>query len=408
MSTRASKRAETKAARAANRKLPRRARQTRFNATIGFALVFMVLFGLVFAYTKHIPFTSRGYELKAVFANAATLRVDSPVRIAGVNVGKILSVDPHGEDAVATFTVSGEGQPVHADAQATIRPRLFLEGNFFIDLNPGSPSAADLGSGDTIPVTQTATAVQLDQLLTALQKPERWSLQRLLEGYGTALTHKPTAAEDKTQDPQVQGVTAAAALNDSFRYGGPAGKNGAIVAEALQGTQEHDLSRLIDAQASVFGTLVTRETQLQDLISNFATFSGALGVGVLQPRHDDPGARANARAGNADARPPERHLPGVAGVRRRDPPGNRAAPAHDQRRPALAAPSAPAPARLGARRPREGTPQGRGAQRGRCRRPECVPAAARPHQPLRFPDPRPHRQRRAERSEVRHRPAELP
>jgi phospholipid/cholesterol/gamma-HCH transport system substrate-binding protein len=271
-----SRRADRRALRAEQKRLPHRARTPRHNAAIGLALVVLIAFGLVVGYTKHIPFTSRGYELKAVFANTATLRKDSPIRIAGVNVGKVLSVASKGQDAEVTFTVSDMGQPVHSDAQATIRPRLFLEGNFFIDLTPGSPSEPDLPSGGVIPVTNTATAVQLDQLLTALQAPERLNLQRLLEGYGTALTHKPTKAEDRTQDPLVQGVSAAAALNDSFRYGARAGRGTAITGEAFQGTAPHDLSGLIAAQSRIFGTLLGRESQLQDLITNFNTFAGSL------------------------------------------------------------------------------------------------------------------------------------
>ena len=53
--------------------------------------------------------------------------------------------------AEATFTVDDEGLPIHKDATVTIRPRLFLEGNFFLDLQPGSPSAPDLSSGDDDP-----------------------------------------------------------------------------------------------------------------------------------------------------------------------------------------------------------------------------------------------------------------
>src|SRR5205085_1354337 len=119
--------------------------------------------------------------------------------------------------------VDDQGLPLHTDAQVQIRPRLFLEGNFFLDLQPGSPSAPELPDGGTIPITQTATAVQLDEVLTALQKPARRGLQRLLEGYGTGLTYQPTAADDADQDPIVQGETAAKSLNDAFKYGGPAG-----------------------------------------------------------------------------------------------------------------------------------------------------------------------------------------
>ena len=91
--------------------------------------------------------------------------------------------------------------PIHTDAEVEIRPRLFLEGNFFVDLSPGSPSAPELASGEDIPITQTATAVQLDEVLTALQAPQRRGLQRLLEGYGTALTYEPTAIGRRRPGP---------------------------------------------------------------------------------------------------------------------------------------------------------------------------------------------------------------
>lgn len=228
------------------------------------------------AYTKEIPFTADGYQLHATFENAATLSTNAPVRIAGVNVGKVTSIEPKGTAAEVTFTVDDEGQPIHKDATIKIRPRLFLEGNFFVDLRPGSPSAPELPDDGQIPVTQTATAVQLDEVLTALNSDSRANLQELLEGYGTALTHEPTPADDEGQDPDVQGETAAEALNDTFRWAPRANRDTAIVNEALQGTEPHDLSKLITAQGRVFAELLTVEGSLKDLVTNFNTTTGAL------------------------------------------------------------------------------------------------------------------------------------
>src|SRR5215218_3933346 len=199
------------------------------------AIVFILIFtiGPYLAFTKHVPFTSYGYELKATFANSANIATNSPIRIAGVDVGKVISTSRDGDNTTVTFTVDGSGQPIHEDAFAAIRPRIFLEGNFFVELDPGSPSAPEMGSGDTIPVSHTSIAVQLDEILTALQSPVRADLSRLLEGYGTALTHEPTAAEDETQLPEVKGRSGAEALNDAFKYGGDAGRYSAQVANAL-------------------------------------------------------------------------------------------------------------------------------------------------------------------------------
>ena len=72
--------------------------------------------------------------------------------------------------------------PIHRDATAKIRPRIFLEGNFFVDLKPGTPDSPALHSGDTIKISQTSTPVQLDQVLTALQSDSREDLKALLDG----------------------------------------------------------------------------------------------------------------------------------------------------------------------------------------------------------------------------------
>ena len=203
----------------------------------------LIAIGFYLAFTKQIPFTGQGYELHATFENATTLKPQSPVRIAGVNVGKVTTVErarQHGRASPSPSTTRACRST--RTPRSTIRPRLFLEGNFFLDLQPGSPSAPTSRAAATIPVTQTATAVQLDQVLTSLQTDTRKGLQRALAGYGTALNYQPTAAEDATQDPAVQGLTGAEALNQTFRYGGKAGRDTAIVNEALLGEHPHDLS----------------------------------------------------------------------------------------------------------------------------------------------------------------------
>ena len=309
-----------------NPQLYRRGTTMRSRVLVGLLTVGIIAIGVYLAFAKSIPFTSEGYTLSAVFENPATLKPSSPVRVAGVNVGTVTSIEPEGDMAKVTFTIDNEGRPVHSDATVEVRTRLFLEGNFFIDLHPGSPSAPELSSGTTLPATQSTVAVQLDQVLTTLQAPERKNLQDLLIGFGTALTHEPTAAEDKDQDPDVQGETAGEALNDTFDYGGEAGRTSAIVNTALLGTEPHDLSKLIDSNRRIFGALLSRESQLKDLLTNFNVFTGALAsesaslsetVRLLAPTLEigqDSFANLNAsfpqlRAFAIDARPGVLELP---------------------------------------------------------------------------------------------------
>ena len=228
-------------------------------------------------FTKDIPFT-RPYEVKAVFTSSNGLRQNSPVRIAGVDVGKVKQIDAQEgtDNTVVTMAIDDQGLPLHKDATAKIRPRIFLEGNFFVDLQPGSPGSADLGDGSTIAVTQTATPVQLDQVLTSLQSDTRQDLRDVLEGLGTALRSKPTAADDRDADPSARGETAAKSWNDAYEYAGPAARAQAEVNQALLGTEpDRDLARLIDGAARTSAGLVRNESALEDLIVNFNRTMGA-------------------------------------------------------------------------------------------------------------------------------------
>ena len=187
----------------------RRRRTGRSPLTVGLIALAIVLVGVFLGFTKDIPFT-HGFRVHAVFESANSLRVNSPVRIAGVNVGKVKSVSAQEgtNQSLVTLEIKKNGLPIHEDATAKIRPRIFLEGNFFVDLQPGAPSSPKLEYGDTIKVTRTATPVQLDQVLTSLQSDTRQDLRDLLDALAQGLNAEPTAADDRDADPSAKGETA--------------------------------------------------------------------------------------------------------------------------------------------------------------------------------------------------------
>jgi phospholipid/cholesterol/gamma-HCH transport system substrate-binding protein len=175
-----------------------------------------------------------------------------------------------------TLEIKDSGLPIHEDATAKIRPRIFLEGNFFVDLRPGTPSSPKLESGDTIKVTRTSNPVQLDQVLTALQSDTRQDLRDLLDGLAQGLNSKPSAADDRDADPSTRGETAAESFNDAYRDSPAALRGGAQVNEALLGTEpDRDIARLLQGTARTTGALIRNEGLLKDLITNFNTTMGA-------------------------------------------------------------------------------------------------------------------------------------
>src|SRR4051794_32552965 len=211
------------------------------------------------AFATSSPF-SHPYTVDAIFADSGQLRAGSPVRIAGIDVGQVSAVSAGpGTTADVELTIAGSGLPIHSDATATIRPRVFLEGGFYVDLGPGSPSAPVLDSGATIPRPQTAVPVQFDQILSTLTQPRREALRRIIAQTDVALSHGGA-----------EGFRATTA------HLPPALRDLAVVSLAAQGTQPHDLSRLITSAARASGQLAERDTALADLVTNVNRTSAAL------------------------------------------------------------------------------------------------------------------------------------
>src|SRR5687768_15683223 len=121
--------------------MARRGRRTPrlSNALIGLVAVILGAVVLFFGFTKDVPFTS-GFQVRAQFESANSIRPNSPVRIAGVEVGKVKTVEgvEGSNGAVLVLELNDSALPLHEDATAKIRPRIFLEGNFFVDLKPGT------------------------------------------------------------------------------------------------------------------------------------------------------------------------------------------------------------------------------------------------------------------------------
>jgi ABC-type transporter Mla subunit MlaD len=199
------------------------------------------------------------WELRAVVRQATELGPRSPVRVAGVEVGKVKEVEAgEGGTSVVTLALKDSALPIHADATLAVRPRIFLEGNFFVDLKPGSPTSPAVDEGHTIPLAQTAAPVQLDQILSTLEKDTRDNLKLLLQGLGEGFAGG-----------------GARALNRAWRPSDAAFTNGAIVAEAFRGVEEDDLPRFVEAGGEVSAALA-RGRRLADLVEGLNRSTRAL------------------------------------------------------------------------------------------------------------------------------------
>ena len=245
--------------------------------------VLVVVFGF-FAWTKDNPFADP-FTVEAAFVEPGEVRPGNPVRIAGVDVGKVTDVRA-GDDPRATvlaMEIDEDGLPLHEDATFQIRPRLFLEGNSFIDLRPGTPSGGELGDGALVPATQTSTYVSIGDFLRVFESDTRRDLRTVLDEYGTALADG-----------------GAAAFNRTTRYWARAYGNTARVNSAALGEREGDLSGYVRNAGRAAEGLARSTPRLRALVTNlaetgeaFASEQLALSEAIAElPRTLDEGYRA--------------------------------------------------------------------------------------------------------------------
>ncbi len=114
-------------------------------AKIGlFMLIGLVILGLFIIKIEDIPVGERGERLvvQARFPDVAGLDRKAPVRIAGVRVGKVESIDLAGGEAILTLSLEPD---VHLYRDATARiSSLGMLGDKYVEVVPGTPEAGVL------------------------------------------------------------------------------------------------------------------------------------------------------------------------------------------------------------------------------------------------------------------------
>ncbi|MEZ5076561.1 MAG: MlaD family protein [Solirubrobacterales bacterium] len=243
---------------------------------VGFALsCFGILLFLWVTFGGSTPFRAKPFQLKIPFDEATQLAQQSDVRISGVNVGKVQSIDlaPNGDQALATVDVDDKYAPLPESTRAILRTKTLL-GETYIELTPGSSEQPRLDDGATLPEANVAQSVQLDEIFRTFDPETRAAFQTWMQeaaigvqGQGQNLSYgigqlEPTFTE-------LAGLlrvldTQNAALGQLFR-------DGAKTFTALRG-REGQLADLIQSSNAVFQTTARRNADIEALFRAFPTF----------------------------------------------------------------------------------------------------------------------------------------
>jgi phospholipid/cholesterol/gamma-HCH transport system substrate-binding protein len=222
-----------------------------------------------------LPFNAQGYLVRVSFPYADQLGTQADVRIAGVSVGKVIgkSLDPSGNLTIATLEIDDKYAPLRSDATAILRTKTIL-GETYVDISPGSRSAAPIPDNGLLPRGQVVSAVQLDQIYNEFDQPTRqafrqWQqeLAQALHGNGqnlnNVLGNLAPFAEDATAILQVLDVEHNAVVG-LFR-------NGSTVFAALN-RDPAALQNLITSGETTFHTTAVNQDALARTFHTFPEF----------------------------------------------------------------------------------------------------------------------------------------
>ncbi len=249
---------------------------TQLLVIVGFALsCFAILLFLWVTFGGSTPFRAKPYQVKVPFNEATQLAEQSDVRISGVNVGKVQSIDlaPNGRQALATVDIENKFGPLPVSTRAILRTKTLL-GETYIELTPGSNRQPGLEDGATLPEANVAESVQLDEIFRTFDPQTRAAFQSWMQeaavainGQGESLSYalgqfEPTFSEFdqlfRTLDTQ------RLAVRQLF-------SNGARTFTALRG-RDGEVADLIRSSNAVFQTTARRDQDIEALFRAFPTF----------------------------------------------------------------------------------------------------------------------------------------
>src|SRR6185503_2207488 len=168
----------------------------RIFAMVAFTLsCFGILVFLWLSFGGSVPLQPQGYRVTVQFPEATQLAKEADVRISGVRVGEVKTLEPNSETGLtdAVIQIDARYAPLPSDTRAILRQKTLL-GETYVELSPGNRGADGkdiLQDGGTLPRGQVADTVQLDEILRTFdpvtrQRFETWFDQQGISARGRA------------------------------------------------------------------------------------------------------------------------------------------------------------------------------------------------------------------------------
>jgi ABC-type transporter Mla subunit MlaD len=242
----------------------------------GFALsCFGILLFLWITFGGPTPFKAKTYEIKVPFNEATQLAQQSDVRISGVSVGKVQTIEesPDGQQAQATIDIEATYAPIPKGTRAILRTKTLL-GETYVELTPGDADGAELPDGATLARANVAESVQLDEIFRTFDTRTRAAFQEWMREGAIAIGGRGQSFSNALAelDPFFTEFDHLFRLLDTQRVAiEQLFSNGAVTFRALRG-REGQLASLIRNSNAVFSTTAARDRDIEALFRAFPTF----------------------------------------------------------------------------------------------------------------------------------------
>jgi phospholipid/cholesterol/gamma-HCH transport system substrate-binding protein len=141
---------------------PFRERNPVIIGAISISVIVLLILGAFRA--QDLPLIGGGDTYTAAFTESGGLKVDDPVRIAGVRVGKVTKIDLDGDHVQVTFKVKTDSA-FGSETGAAIRINTLL-GAMYLALEPAGPG--QLETGKEIPVERTTSPYDVVEAFSGL------------------------------------------------------------------------------------------------------------------------------------------------------------------------------------------------------------------------------------------------
>ena len=220
------------------------------------------------------PLEPHGYRFHVLFGTEASqLTANSDVRISGVNVGKVVSVQRRGLDADALLEMQAPFAPIPRDTRAIVRSKTLL-GETFVELSQGSQDAPRLAENGTLPPSQVEPVQQVDEVLGSFDAPTREAFKRFLQGTAKALDGRGDDLNSAMGHlaPATESVADLVEVLDRQRRALGSLVRDSGTALSAVGARRSDLQSLITASNAVFATTASRDRNLRRTVAALPGF----------------------------------------------------------------------------------------------------------------------------------------